>query len=75
MDRIIRWFKEKEEHRELACSLITILKYDFKIRKKKWNFKPIVRWYDMYIGIYIDNKDKIVYIFYLPCLGIKIYYG
>ena len=32
--------------------------------------KLIYRWYDMYFGVYIDTKKRIVYIFPLPCFGI-----
>ena len=35
--------------------------------------KPFFRWYDIWIGIFIDTKNKAVYICPLPMLGIKIY--
>jgi len=32
-------------------------------------------WRDLWIGVYIDNKKKIIYICPIPMFGIKIYYG
>ncbi|MDF2485663.1 MAG: hypothetical protein K0R46_1831 [Herbinix sp.] len=34
--------------------------------------KLIVTWYDIWIGIFIDRTKKAVYIFLVPCIGIKI---
>jgi len=29
-------------------------------------------WYDIWVGVFIDHNKKTVYIFPLPCIGIKI---
>lgn len=34
--------------------------------------KIIVRWYDIYIGVYWDTDDKKLYIFLLPMIGIQV---
>lgn len=34
----------------------------------------IFRWYDLWIGVYIDRKNATVYIFPIPMFGIKIQY-
>ena len=34
----------------------------------------IYKWYDMWIGIYIDKKGRILYIFPIPTVGFKISY-
>jgi len=39
--------------------------------KKKLKIKLIFAWYDIWIGIFVDTKKKIVYIF--PMFGVKIW--
>jgi hypothetical protein len=34
--------------------------------------KPIFRWYDLYVGLYLDTKNKYAYLFPLPTLGFRI---
>lgn len=34
--------------------------------------KPIFRWFDLWIGVFIDTKNRIVYIFPLPMFGLRI---
>jgi len=34
--------------------------------------RPIIKWYDIWVGIFIDTKKKIIYIFPVPMIGIKI---
>lgn len=47
--------------------------------KKPVRFKvlPLFRWYDFYIGVFIDRKARFntVYIFPLPMFGIRIEWG
>jgi len=33
---------------------------------------PMFRWFDIWIGIFIDTKKNITYIFPLPMIGIRI---
>lgn len=32
----------------------------------------IFAWYDFWIGVYYDRKNKIIYLFFLPTIGLKI---
>jgi len=34
--------------------------------------KPFFRWYDLWIGAYIDTANKSVYICLIPMFGVKI---
>jgi hypothetical protein len=47
--------------------------------RKPVRFKvlPLFRWYDFYIGVFIDRKARFntVYIFPLPMFGIRIQWG
>jgi len=36
--------------------------------------KPLFKWYDLWIGVYIDTKNRTIYILPLPMLGLKISY-
>lgn len=40
---------------------------------KSLRFKLLFAWYDMCVGIYVNSKDHILYVFPLPMLGIKIW--
>lgn len=40
----------------------------------KLKIKPIFRWYDLWIGLFIDTKNNVKYIFPIPCFGFKVYY-
>lgn len=34
--------------------------------------KPIFRWYDFWIGLYFDTAKRVIYIFPVPMLGLKV---
>lgn len=34
--------------------------------------KPMLAWYDIWVGVFIDTSKRRVYVFPLPCLGIRI---
>lgn len=33
---------------------------------------PFFRWYDLWIGVYIDMSHRTLYICPLPCIGLKV---
>lgn len=37
--------------------------------------KTFFRWYDLWIGMYIDTKNKAVYVCPIPMFGIKVTWG
>jgi hypothetical protein len=41
----------------------------------RWRFEFIAAWYDFWVGVYIDREERIVYVFPLPCLGFRVYWG
>lgn len=36
------------------------------------SIKPLVAWYDLWIGVFVDRPKRRLYIFPLPCLGVVI---
>lgn len=42
-------------------------------QKYTFNVKPAILWYDMWVGCYIDIKQKTVYMAIFPCLIWKIW--
>lgn len=38
----------------------------------KWQIKFIFKWYDLWIGLFIDKPKNRLYLFYLPMCGILI---
>jgi len=59
-------FKEKQNKN--WCKLFQKITEKPKEPKIKFIFK----WYDFWIGIFVDKSKKSIYIFYLPMCGIKI---
>lgn len=43
-------------------------------RDPKWQVKPFFRWYDLWVGVFIDTTNRIVYFCPLPMVGIKVYW-
>ena len=39
------------------------------------NIKPIFAWYDMWVGAFVDRKNRRLYLFPFPCLGLRIEWG
>lgn len=39
-----------------------------------WRFRIILKWYDIWIGVFIDTKSQVIYVFPVPCLGLRIAY-
>lgn len=38
-------------------------------------FTPFFRWFDLWIGAYIDVENRAIYICPLPMVGVKIRFG
>jgi len=36
--------------------------------------KPFFRWYDLWVGVFVDTKNEAVYIIPFPMFGIKIWW-
>lgn len=36
---------------------------------------PFFKWYDLWIGAYIDTKTRVVYVCLIPTIGIRIQFG
>ena len=34
--------------------------------------RPMLAWYDMWVGVFVDTSKRRVYIFPLPCVGLRI---
>lgn len=32
------------------------------------------RWYDMWVGVYVDRENRVLYVCPLPCIALKIEY-
>ena len=47
--------------------------YKEQLKNSKIKFKPFFRWYDLWIGLYIDTKNDSIYIIPFPMIGIKIW--
>lgn len=38
-------------------------------------FRLYFRWYDLWVGVYIDTERRRVYIGFLPMLGLRVSWG
>lgn len=34
--------------------------------------RPLFKWFDMWVGIFVDTKQRRVYILPMPCIGVVI---
>lgn len=66
VDEICAIFNEAEENR--------VKRINGQNEQNGLSVKPFFRWYDLWIGAFIDTKGRAVYICPLPMLGIKINY-
>ncbi len=32
----------------------------------------VVAWFDMWIGVFVDRRKNCVYVFPMPCVGLKL---
>lgn len=48
--------------------------YKEQLKTRKLKVKPFFRWYDLWIGAYIDIRDESIYIIPFPMIGIKIWW-
>lgn len=48
--------------------------YNQALKDRKLKIKPFFRWFDLWIGVYIDTKNDAVYIIPFPMFGIKIWW-
>lgn len=37
--------------------------------------RPIIAWYDLWIGAFVDRRKRRLYIFPVPCVGIVVQFG
>jgi len=37
--------------------------------------KPLFAWHDLWVGAYVDSKERRVFILPLPCVGVVVHYG
>jgi hypothetical protein len=49
---------------------LRIWKIHFQIQRK-WKISFIFRWFDLWFGLYIDQKNESYYLFPVPTLGLK----
>lgn len=50
---------------------LRIWKFHFQITAN-WRIIPLFKWFDFWIGLYFDEKDRSVYFFLLPMIGLKM---
>lgn len=41
----------------------------------RWNVRPVIAWYDCWIGVYWDRAKRRLYVLPLPCLGVVVDFG
>jgi hypothetical protein len=38
----------------------------------QWHVKPVLAWYDMWVGAFWDRRTRKLYVLPIPCIGIVI---
>lgn len=44
-------------------------------RPSGYRIRPVFAWYDLWIGAFYDRPRRRLYIFPIPCLGVRIEFG
>ena len=44
-------------------------------RRPCWKIQPVIAWYDLWVGVYVDREKRTVYVFPFPCIGFRVYWG
>lgn len=42
---------------------------------RPFSVKIIFAWYDIWIGVFVDRKQKLIYFFPVPMIGVRFKYG
>jgi hypothetical protein len=72
IDRVWTWQGfAVEVTRPRGGKLVTRRRYPWKVSRKT-SIKPFFRWYDLWVGVYVDHKNHAVYICPIPMFGIKV---
>ena len=75
-DTILNLYCEfcNDYHQQYEGDWILSLYQKNYLDKRQLKIKPFFRWYDLWIGAYIDTKDKSLYVIPFPMLGLKFYW-
>ena len=58
----------QEEHKQAWAKLHPRFPLNLRIR-------PLLAWYDIWIGVFVDMNKRAIYILPLPCIGIVIWWN
>lgn len=61
-------------HHIAGCKICKTNKFENWKKKHKIYINLFFRWYDLWIGLYIDKPNRTLYICPLPMIGLKIRY-
>ena len=65
------WFKG---HNSWYAMILDPVTNKLSTERPKFRIKPIFKWFDIWVGVFVDQKSRVLYIFPLPMLGFKIGY-
>jgi hypothetical protein len=59
---------------DIDCNHCVLNGKPISFKKLNRRVSAFFRWYDLWIGLYVDTKNRAIYICPLPMIGIKIVY-
>ena len=71
MKRLIEWFHGDT----LGTISFDPVTGQYKHEDPRWRLKPIVAWYDFWVGVFVDREKRKVYVFPIPCVGFVFWWG
>lgn len=68
--KFTNWFKFRKYYQMVINPKTGELEFEYP----KFRIKFIFKWFDFWIGLFVDTENRLIYIFPIPMFGFKIGY-
>lgn len=69
---MMKWLKHGSGGLRLGTQNFDFKTGEMRYEKARWRCQPFFKWFDLWVGAYVDPKERLLYVCYLPCCGFKI---
>jgi hypothetical protein len=68
------WLLTKNGQVVVGIAMVNRATGEVSTRRARFKIVPMFAWYDCWLGMFWDNKQKLLYVFPVPMLGFKVGY-